>query len=183
MKNVINVSIKSINKNLYFFKQLNFLLKNKIIKKEKILEKLIFTFLKSINKNYNFIIIDVSKSNFDTINKLILKNSNINFMCMEANLLGIKEIQNLLKIYLERWKIDKKSLYIISNKNNICSINKNLISNFIFFKNKIFRIKENKIYHIVINNYYKMRFLLKRKNIKKEIDKIIYKTIIKNNKK
>ena len=98
---------------------------------------------------------------------------------MEPNLLGVKEIQQLLKIYLNDWKILQKGLHIVVNKKNINSMNKNLISKCLPPKIKICEIKENKIYYILLNNYFRKNYLLKNKHIKKETDKIIKK--IKNN--
>ena len=96
---------------------------------------------------------------------------------IEPNLLGIKEIGKLLKIYLKEWKIQKNSLHIVTNKKNINSMNRNLIFNCIPIKNKIFEIKENKIYHIFSNQYFQKKFLLENKIIKKEINRIIYEAI------
>lgn len=179
IKNNINLFTIKINKNLYFFYGLNYLLKNKINKKEKYIKKVIIVFLKLIEQNYDFVIIDISKNNLDIINKEILKNSNMNFILMEPNLLGVKEIQQLLKIYLNDWKILQKGLHIVVNKKNINSMNKNLISKCLPPKIKICEIKENKIYYILLNNYFRKNYLLKNKHIKKETDKIIKK--IKNN--
>ena len=85
---------------------------------------------------------------------------------MEANLLGIKEINQLLEIYLEEWNINKKNIYIIENKSNIISINKKIIAKIILIENKICKIKENKKFLILLDNYFKRNFLLKNKNIK-----------------
>ena len=172
IKRKINLLKIKINKNLYFFDGINYLLENRIIRK-KIIKKLIFNFLNLINKNYNFIIIDLSKNNSNIINKEIIKNSDINFALLEANLPGIKECKKILKKYLVKWKVKTKSLYIIINKKNINSINKNLISKCFSSKNKICEIKENKVYRILINNYLKIKILFKDKKIKKEINKII----------
>ena len=87
---------------------------------------------------------------------------------MEPNLLGIKEVQKLLKIYLKEWKISPKSLYIITNK-------KSINSNYLSPKNKIYEIKENKIYNSLINNYFKIKILLNNKYIKKELNNILNK--------
>lgn len=181
IKKIINIFTNKINKNLYFFHGLDYLFKNKIIKRNKILEKLIFTLLEIIKQNYNFIIIDLSKSNLKIINNVILKNSSINFLLIEANPLGINEIQNILNMYIKQWKINKNNVHIVSNRKKINSINKKLISNCIPIKNKIFEIKENKIYYNIINNYFINKKLFKNIKIKREISKIIH-TAIKNKK-
>lgn len=169
IKKEINLSKIKINKNLYLFNKLNNLLNNKIIRKKYSKNN----FLKLINKNYNFIIIDLSKNNSNKINKEIIENSDINFVLLEPNFPGIKECKKMLKKYLIKWKVKSKNLYIILNKKNINSINKNLISKSLFSKNKICEINENKIYQYLINNYFKIKILLKNKKIKKEIKKII----------
>ena len=179
IKQIMDLFTKKINKNFYFFNGLDHLFKNKKRQKEKIIKNIIFIYLKRIKNNYNFIIIDLSKSNFGIINETILKNSNINFILMEASVLGINEIKKTLDTYLKDWKVNENSLHIVSNKKKFNSINKSLIYHSIFPKNKIYEMKENKIYYSIINNYFRKRFLLKNKNIRKEINKIIYNIIIK----
>ena len=176
IKKIIKLFTIKINKNFYFFAGINFLLKNKKYKKEKHTRIFISNFLKILNqKNYDFIIIDLAKSNPEIINKEILKNSDIKFVLFEPNLLGIKELQKLLNTYKKVWKTPCKSLHIIANRKRFNSIDKNLISNLITKSNKIFEIKENKIYNILINSYFRNYYLLNNKNIKKEIYKIIKK--------
>ena len=176
IKKIIKLFTIKINKNFYFFAGINFLLKNKKYKKEKHTRIFISNFLKILNqKNYDFIIIDLAKSNPEIINKEILKNSDIKFVLFEPNLLGIKELQKLLNTYKKVWKTPCKSLHIIANRKRFNSIDKNLISNLIPKSNKIFEIKENKIYNILINSYFRNYYLLNNKNIKKEIYKIIKK--------
>lgn len=179
IKSIIHLFTNKINKNLYFFNKLDYLLNHKKSLNEKKIKKILLICLTIMKQHYDFIIIDLSKTNIDTINQVILKNSNVNFLLIEANMLGIKEIQKSLKTYLKKWKINKKSFHIISNKKNFTSINKKLISNCIFSKNKIYEIKENKIYFHIINHFFRKKFLLKNKNIKKDINKIIYNVIIK----
>ena len=166
-----NLYIKRICQNLDFYYGFE-----NLSKKEKS-EKMYLKFLRRIKNNYNFIIIDLSKNNFPKLNKEILKNSNINFLIMESNILGIKEIKKLLDNYINKWKIEKRNLYLIQNKKNFNSINKNLLLKIIPIKNKIFIIKENKFYHFFMNHYFKRKLLLKNKMIKKEINKIVYKII------
>lgn len=179
IKQIINLFTQKINRNFYFFNGFHDLLKNKKMQKEKIIEEIIFFYLKTIKNNYNFIIVDLSKNNFNLVNKIIIKNSDINFILMEANVLGINEIKRILDTYLRRWKVNKNSLHIVSNKRNFNSINKSLIYHSIFPKKKIYEIKENKIYNLVINDYFRNRFLLKNKKLRKEINKIIYHIIMK----
>ncbi len=173
IKNILKIFTKKINDNFYFFNGLNILLNNKKYKDEKIIKKEINIFFEIIKNKYNYIIIDLSKNNFNNINKEILEKSNLNFLISEANILAINEINNLLNFYLNKLEIRKDNLQIILNKNNIISINKNLVSNFLKFKNKIHIIKENKFFSILINDYYKINILLKNKNVKKDMYKII----------
>ena len=141
------------------------------------MKKAMINFKKIFNRTeYYFTIIDLEKSNPEIINKEILKNSDIKFVLFEANLLGIKELQELLNTYKKVWKILHESLHIIANMKRFNSIDKNLISNLIPKSNKIFAIKENKIYNILINSFLKNYYLLNNKNIKKEIYKIIKKS-------
>ena len=176
---MISLFNKKINKNLYFFNGISYLFKSKRVAKEEIIKKIIFIYLKIIKKQYNFVFIDLSKTNFDSFNKIILRNSDINFVVMEPNMLGINEIKRMLKIYFKEWKINKNNLHIISNKRNFNSINKNLIYHFLFQKNKIYDVKANKIFYYITNNYFRQKCLLKNEKIKKEINKIIYNIIMK----
>ena len=161
IKNLINLNIIKISNNFYFFSNFKSLFdENKIKNEEEIKNKIKILFF-IIEGNFDFIIFDLAKNNFNLINKEILKISDKNLIVMEANLLGIKEINQLLEIYLEEWNINKKNIYIIENKSNIISINKKIIAKIILIENKICKIKENK------------KFLLKNKNIKKDINKII----------
>lgn len=170
IKDKINLFKIKTNKNLYFLNGLDNLLKNE---KENKIKKIISILLKLVKQNYNFIIIDLSKNNSKIINKNILKSSDINFVLMESNILGLREIQSLIKIYLHEWKIEQEKIYFIVNKINIDCINKNLILKNLSPKNQIYEIKENKIYYNLMNNYFKKIFLLNNKNIKKQINKII----------
>ena len=92
---------------------------------------------------------------------------------MESNIISIKKIKQLLNKYIKKWKINKKNIYVIENKINFESINKNIVSNILLINNKIIKIKKYKNFNILINNYSKRNILLK-----KEINKII--KIIKN---
>lgn len=179
IKQMIYLTTQKMNKNFNFFYGLYNLFHHKVKQKEKMLKKIIFIYLKTIKYDYNFILVDLSKNNFHTINEILLKNSDINFVLMEPTILGINEIQKTLVNYLQKWKINKNSLHIVSNKRKFNSINKNLIYHSISPNHKIYDIKENIIFNFILNNYFRKKFLLKNKKIKKEINKIIYKIIIK----
>lgn len=171
IKSIIKMNTKKINKNLYLFYGLTKILKNK---KE---EKIILDFFQIEKTNYDFILVDLSKNNYDKNNKEILKKSDINFVLLEANLLGIKELQRLLDQYIIQWKIYINSLHIIKNKKNFLSINKKIISKYLSFKNKVFEIKENKFYYLLTNHYLKRKILLKNKIVKRDINKIVNKIL------
>ena len=174
IKKIINLNTKKIKKDFYFLNNLKIFLLNK---KEKVIQKLIITSLKILKQNYDYIIIDLSQNNMEEFNRIILKESNINYITINANILGMREMKKLLKKYIKEWGIPNNSLHIISNRKDIISINKNLISNCFCLKNKIHEIKEDKIYYIFFNSYFKNKFLIKRKKIKKEINKIFYKLV------
>lgn len=180
IKRIIKFFTIRINKNFYFYYGLKYLLENKKIIKKELLKKRIIKFFKVEEENYDFIIIDLSKNNNQEINKKIIKNSYTNFVCMEGNLLGIKEVEKLLELYIQEWNINQKSLHIVKNKENIISINSRIISRNLSFNNKIFNIKENKFYYLLNNSHYKRKVLTKNKSIKKDIEKIIKKIV--NNK-
>lgn len=164
--------VKKINRNLDLFYGLDKLLKNK-----KKISFITYNFLRIVKPQYDFIIIDLSKTNFKEINKTFLENSYLNFIFLEPNLLGLKEFQELYKTYKKEWRINENSLHVIENKKNILSINKKLIAKTISYKNKIFEIKENKFYYFCMNHFYKRKILLKNKTIKKDLNKIINKII------
>ena len=90
-------------------------------------------------------------------------------------------MQKILQKYIKKWKIDKKTMYMIENKKNIMSINKSLVTEINPFKIKILEVKENKKYRFFLNNYYERKVLLKSKKIKFEIKRIIEKIIYFNN--
>ena len=172
IKKIIKQFTKKINKNFYFFYGLNNLLKNE---KEKNQKKIINYFFEQIEKKYKFILIDLVKNNKEAGNKEILQRSTIIFIVIKPILSEIKAIKILFKIYFEKWKIEKNKINIIINKKTFNSINKKLISNCLFLKNKNYEIKENKNLKNLIKNYFKKNYLLKDKKTKKQIYKIIKK--------
>ena len=173
IKKIINLFTIKINKNFYYLKEINYVLKNKNKNEKEIKEVMEYLFDK-LKTKYKFIIIDLSKSDSDDINKEILKISDINFIIMEANLLGINEAKKLVYKYKKYFNINSEEFNLIINKNNLNSINKNLISKIIPIKNKIYKIRKNKKINININNFFKIKNKFINKKIKKEINKIIY---------
>lgn len=163
---------KKLNKDFYFFNGLN----NKEIK-----DKNLKVFFKIIEKKYNFIIIDLSNNRDEIINREIIENSYTNFILLEPNLLGIKEVKKLLEKYILKWKINKNSIFIIENKKSFISVNKKFIFKYLSIYNKIFEIRENKFYYILLNHYYKRKILIKNKAIKYDLNKILKKITWRDN--
>ncbi len=172
---ILKINTVWIDNNLYFFYGLNYLLKKRIMNSKKEI-KILFKYLK---KDYDFIIFDLSKYNSDKVNREIIKNCHKNFIVLEPDLLSIREIKELIKKYTQEWNINKNSLQIVMNKKSIISINKRVFSKSIYFKNKVFQIRENKFYHILLNNQYKRKILIKNKSIKYELNKMIKSIIFK----
>ena len=164
IKNIIKKYQNKLDKNLYFFYGLNIILSNNKY----------YNQMDEFLQKYDYIIIDLSKNNLDSINKKILKSSYMNFIVMEANLLGINEVSKLIEKYSKDWEINKETIVAISNKKNIISIDRELIRNTFLLKNKILEIKENKFYQYYIHQIFKMKIPLKKNE---EINKIIYKII------
>ena len=158
IKKELKLFTTKINDNLYFFNKLKNILKDK---------KRIF--LEIIKEKYNFIIIDLSKDNFENINLKFIKDSHINFLLLESDIIEI--IQS--KKYIEQMNIKIKNLQIILNKNNIFSIDKKLIQKFLLINNKILEIKKNKINFNLIYQFAEIKKLIENKKIKKEMNKII----------
>ena len=168
-----NYKIKKLNNNFYFLSNLNKILKKNDENKNRVLIKKIKNILITIREKFDYIVLDISSENYGCFNKEIIEISDKNFILMESNLLGIKELEDLLKLYLNAWNINKNSLHIVANKANMFSLNLTLIHKIFPIKNRIIKILENKKYTIFINNFFKRKILLKNKNIKKDINKII----------
>lgn len=179
IKNKINVKelIIKINKKVDLISGINLLFDSKY----KISNEKIKFILEELKQNYDVIIIDTSSECFFDYTKNILKNSNNILFLLEANLLEIKKAQNLLKIYIEEWKILKERFNLIINKYNENSVDDIIINN-IFSEYKILgKIKMNKKYNNLINKNYKNKIF--QNNLKKEYKKITNKIIKLNNKK
>ena len=125
--------------------------------------------LNKIKEKYDVIICDLNSSCKEIILKKILINSDKIVFIAEANLLGIKKSQEILKKYIYFWKIKKEKIEIIFNKQNKNSIDRKIL-------NKIFstfyilgKINYNLNYNLFINK--KINFIDKKS--KKEYEKII----------
>lgn len=107
----------------------------------------------------------------------ILKESTKIILLLEANLLGIKKVKEIIKKYTEELKIEKRKILILINKKNKSSIDKKIIEN-IFKEIKIIgEIKNNEKYEKIINNnLIKVENILtkeEKENIKNITDKIL----------
>jgi len=157
-----------INKNLIFFCGVE-----QFIKKEKNEDN--HNFIKQIMNNYkkkaDYIIIDLGCNNNKKINKEILKYSNKNLIISEANILGIKAVQKLIKTYIEDYKLPKNSLHIIENKIISNSIDKNITNKILNLKNKTYRVNYDKRYKNLKNK--KINKIIINKKLKRELNKII----------
>ena len=143
--NIINCSDLIKNKN-YF-------LNNKYLKK----------IIKYYKKNYN-IIFDIKNNLDEKIKKIIIKNSEINYLIFEPNLIGIKKANIILNNYIKNFKIDKNNINLIINKYNINSINIDILQN--IFKNIKLKINRNNYFEKLINNNFKfnrIEYFLKTK--------------------
>ena len=150
-----NYKIKKLNNNFYFLSNLNKILKKNDENKNRVLIKKIKNILITIREKFDYIVLDISSENYGCFNKEIIEISDKNFILMESNLLGIKELEDLLKLYLNAWNINKNSLHIVANKANMFSLNLTLIHKIFPIKNRIIKILENKKYTIFINNFFK----------------------------
>ncbi len=102
--------------------------------------------IKKLEKNYNYIFIEINleKNNFK--NNKIIKNINEKILIIRPNLLGIKNTKKII----EENKIN--NFKIIINNYNIYSVDEKIIEN-IFNKNKIIeKINYKKEYDEIINN-------------------------------
>ncbi len=165
---------KYLNKNINELKMENMIIK--INKKIHLIcageindENKINETLNKMEEKYDVILCDLNSSCKEEILKKILMNSDKIIFLAEANLLGIKKSQEILKKYIYSWKIKKEKIEIIFNKQNKNSIDKKIV-------NKIFspfyilgKINYNLNYNLFINK--KINFI--NKNIKKEYKKII----------
>lgn len=129
-KNILNNKIEIANINKFFFSKEN--------NKEKI-EK----YINTIKKEYDYIFINHSIESFFEINKCILKKAEKIYLIVEENIKEIILANNLLKIYINIWKIKEEKIEIIVNKiqkNKITKKYKNKQIKKIPYKNNL---KEN----------------------------------------
>ena len=122
---------------------------------------------------YNLLFIEMSNLMDENLRKEILKICDKIIFIVEPNLIGIKNIKDLINNYEKIFKIKSKKIKILINKKNKFSINTKLLKN-IFYKYEIIgKIKFNYKYDFFINNNYKK--IIFNRRIKNEFNKIIKK--------
>ena len=179
IKNSVNVFK---NKNLKYTNEKikdNILLKNKIMINKKTFlityNKLIkIKRIKNIKKYYNIIFIILSKNNKNDINKKIIKNSDLNLLILEDNILGINKLKKIIE---NNYKKNLENTKIIINKNNKFSIDENIIKNIFNNLEIIGKIKYTDIYNLLINSNFKNNILLENKKLKNETKEIVNKIL------
>ena len=88
-------------------------------------------------------------------------------------MLGIKDLEEILKICQKNYQIDSNNINIILNKFSRDSIDKEIIKKiFIQIKN-FFKINYEKNYQKLINSNFKNKKILINKKIKNKFQKII----------
>ena len=168
------LGIKLSNKNKSNFKK--YIIKyNKnidLISISQILEKnemeKIKDFFNNLQKEYDYIFIDMSLECFENQNKKIMRKSYLNILLIEPNLTEIKKSQKILEMYNKEWKIKKQFINIIFNKYNINSIKEKILKR-LFEEYKIIgKINFDLNYNLLINKNYNCK-----NEIKKEYLEII----------
>ena len=154
-----------INKNLTFLKEKNNYKNN--YKK--------INFLNKYNHKYDYIIIDIGTQANNEIKELIFKNSDKKIIVMDANMQGIKEINQFNKERCLQKKEAKNGLHIIQNQYKFDSISffivQKILKNFpevskIYFKQKYKNLEKN-----LLNNKKIKINIVEKNKIKKLIEK------------
>ena len=79
-----------------------------------------------LKQYYDLIIIDTSSECFFDYTKNILNESDTILFLLEANLSEIKKSNNLLKIYIKQWKIEKEKNLIKGKMEKFFEICRNI---------------------------------------------------------
>lgn len=175
---VINNKIKIIfilekeNKKIEIISGLKNYFNNQINNIEKINLNIfeIFKYLKNI---YDFILIDIGTENKKEINNILIKNSDLNFLLIEGNLIGINKAKILINnLY------DKNNFNLIINKKDKYCVDLKILNIIFENKNKIQIVKYNKYFSNLINKNFKNIYLNKKINLEKIYKNIINKIII-----
>ena len=89
--------------------------------------------------------------NIVTLTKTIIKLSDKSIFVTEPNILEIKKAKELLRIYINEWKINKNKFNILFNKYDKNSISMNLLKEIFFDFNIIGFLKYHSKYKKLIN--------------------------------
>ena len=151
-------NIIKINSYLYYFGNFN----NYFFKKSEIIN-----IINKFENKFETILID-SSNDFSENEKILINNSNKKIFITEANLIEINKTKNILDKYKNK-KIKSEEFEIILNKNNINSIDNDLLNKIL--KNKILgKIDYSNKFNLLINE--KIKESIKNKQIMKIIKQI-----------
>lgn len=131
--------------------------------------------LEEFNRKYNYVIICLHNNIYYNIRKQIIEKSDKILIITEGNLLGIKQIQGVLELYIKKLKKQKESLHIVVNKKNKDTINKKIIEDSLNNVKIINEINFDNKYILLNDNFIKNKKILEKKIIKNNINKIIKK--------
>ena len=173
IKKIINLLTIKINKKINLISGINLIIKNKKNINEEKIKKYIKIFLEILKEKYDYIIVDMSNRNSEILNKEILQKADTNIILLEANLLGIKGTKAIINKYIRKWKIEKRSLHIITNKSNKNSIDKKIIEYCFPEITIIGNLKYKELYNKLMNTNYKN--IIEKNILKKEYKKIVNK--------
>ena len=151
LKKIKNILSMEISKNINYYSNFNYIKNLEKEKKNKHTKKtidIILKIIKMIKKETGYTIIELSSSEKTKLSNEIIKNADKVIIIIEANFLGIKRSEEILKRLEKEKELSKKSLHIVFNK-----LEKNKISNKILkeiFKN--YKIIKNIIYNKKLKN-------------------------------
>ena len=116
---------------------------------------------------------DIGTENKKKINNILIKNSDLNFLLIEGNLIGINKAKILINnLY------DKNNFNLIINKKDKYCVDLKILNIIFENKNKIQIVKYNKYFSNLINKNFKNIYLNKKINLEKIYKNIINKIII-----
>ena len=160
-----------INENIVYIFKLNNLLKNKSLKDRK---EFINDLFKNNYKKYDYIFIEDCQIYSREIKKIILSKSDRIIWNMQKSYIGTKELREIKKNFCDDVALSKKDIFIINEFDKFHSVSFYIIK-------EIFKNQKN-IYFINFKNKfqieYKIKKLIKRKNMENYKNKIIKNKLI-----
>ena len=159
----ISTVLYSKRKNREKENQVEFISTNKISKVDDILK----------SEKYKNIIIDLGNKIQKEEKAKILKQSKKIIILIEPNLIGIKKCENILNYYLNILKIKKEKIFILINKKNKYSIDKEIIEKIFKDIKIISEIKNNIKFEKLINNKFKNYEFIFNKEEKEKVRNLI----------